>query len=276
MNWALRCLYSEVKKVRWQRRLNLMLVRKKDNQDEGFPGSHTKNLPVLLMWHLGSRPSSGYWISRGFLVPLTSAFFTGWWGWLSRWVKRRWERHAGYGPELFYQGCPIKWGQKNQVVAGEKHEIKRVFLVSLFNGKNYSKAAWWRKDSLETEEKLMTNFKKRRIASISSVSQVVLVTMNLPANAGDAGDLGWEDPMEKSMATHSSILVWRIPWTEEPGELQSKGSQRAGCDWSDLAGKMTQAGPWEDDRNKSISLNGLLAGFLSSNSFFSSIKPILH
>ena len=38
--------------------------------------------------------------------------------------------------------------------------------------------------------------------------------------------LGWEDPLEKEMATHSSILAWRIPWTEEPGRLQSMGSQR--------------------------------------------------
>ena len=38
--------------------------------------------------------------------------------------------------------------------------------------------------------------------------------------------LGWEDPLEKEMATHSSILAWRIPWTEEPGRLQSVGSQR--------------------------------------------------
>ena len=37
--------------------------------------------------------------------------------------------------------------------------------------------------------------------------------------------LGWEDPQEKGMATHSSILAWRIPWTEEPGGLQSLGSQ---------------------------------------------------
>ena len=36
--------------------------------------------------------------------------------------------------------------------------------------------------------------------------------------------LGWEDPLEKEMATHSRILTWRIPWTEEPGGLQSKGS----------------------------------------------------
>ena len=37
--------------------------------------------------------------------------------------------------------------------------------------------------------------------------------------------LGWGDPLEKEMATHSSILAWRIPWTEEPGKLQSIGSQ---------------------------------------------------
>ena len=42
--------------------------------------------------------------------------------------------------------------------------------------------------------------------------------------------LGWEDPLEKGMATHSSILTWRIPWTEEHGSLQSMGSQRVGHD----------------------------------------------
>ena len=40
--------------------------------------------------------------------------------------------------------------------------------------------------------------------------------------------LGWEDRLEKGMATHSSILAWRIPWTEEPGGLQSMGSQKVG------------------------------------------------
>ena len=38
--------------------------------------------------------------------------------------------------------------------------------------------------------------------------------------------LGWKDPLDKEMATHSSILAWRVPWTEEPGRLQSMGSQR--------------------------------------------------
>ena len=42
--------------------------------------------------------------------------------------------------------------------------------------------------------------------------------------------LAWEDPLEKGMATHFSVLAWRIPWTEEPGRPQSTGSQRVGHD----------------------------------------------
>ena len=56
------------------------------------------------------------------------------------------------------------------------------------------------------------------------------VVKNLPARQEmqemQVLSLGWEDPLEKEMATHSSILAWRIPWTEEPGGLQSMGSQR--------------------------------------------------
>ena len=67
------------------------------------------------------------------------------------------------------------------------------------------------------------------------------VVKNPPANAGNAGDAGWipglgrsldwKDPLEEEMATRSSILAWSIPWTEEPGGLQSMGSQRVGQDW---------------------------------------------
>ena len=46
--------------------------------------------------------------------------------------------------------------------------------------------------------------------------------------------VGWEDPLEKEMATHSSTLAWKIPWTEERGRLQSMGSQRVGHDWATL------------------------------------------
>ena len=56
-----------------------------------------------------------------------------------------------------------------------------------------------------------------------------------PTNTGDTGDrvrsLDWEDPLKKEMAAHSSILAWEIPWTEEPGGLQSMGSQRIRHDW---------------------------------------------
>ena len=51
------------------------------------------------------------------------------------------------------------------------------------------------------------------------------------------GSLGWEDPLQKEMATHSSILAWEIPWTEEPGRLQSIGSQRVE---HDLVTKLNQ------------------------------------
>ena len=50
---------------------------------------------------------------------------------------------------------------------------------------------------------------------------------NLPAKAGD---MGQEDPQEEGIATHSINLAWRIPWTKEPGRLQSMGSQRVGHD----------------------------------------------
>ena len=60
-------------------------------------------------------------------------------------------------------------------------------------------------------------------------SQVVLGIRNLPASEGGTGDMDWipgrEDPLEEGPATHSSLLAWRIPWTEEPGGLQSMGSQ---------------------------------------------------
>ena len=62
--------------------------------------------------------------------------------------------------------------------------------------------------------------------------RVALVVKNPPAYAGDlraAGSIpGPGDPLEKGMASHSSLLAWRIPWTEEPDGLQSLGSQRVG------------------------------------------------
>ena len=61
---------------------------------------------------------------------------------------------------------------------------------------------------------------------LSAASLVAEMVNDLPALQETwVTSLGWEDPLEKEMATHSSILAWRIPWTEEPGGLQSTGSQ---------------------------------------------------
>ena len=69
-----------------------------------------------------------------------------------------------------------------------------------------------------------------RAQLFSGAFQVALVVKNPAANAGDLGDVGsipgWDDPLEEGMATHSSILAWKIPWTEEAGRLQSMGLQR--------------------------------------------------
>ena len=62
---------------------------------------------------------------------------------------------------------------------------------------------------------------------------VAQMVKNLPAMWETwVQSLGWGDPLEKGMATHSSILAWRIPWTEEPGGLQSVGLQRVRHDWA--------------------------------------------
>ena len=77
-------------------------------------------------------------------------------------------------------------------------------------------------------------------------SQMSLVVKNPPANAGDIRDAdlipGLEDPLEEGMATHSRILAWRIPWTEEPARPQSLGLQKIRHDWSNFS--CTQACIW--------------------------------
>ena len=63
----------------------------------------------------------------------------------------------------------------------------------------------------------------------SWASLVAQMVKNLPVMRETwVPSVGWEDPLEEGMAPHSSILAWRIPWTEEPGGLQSMGSQRVG------------------------------------------------
>ena len=74
---------------------------------------------------------------------------------------------------------------------------------------------------------LLTSFYVKPWASL-----VVQIVKNLPAVwETRVQSLGWEDPLEKEMAAHSTIHAQRIPWTEEPGRLQSMGSQRVGHNW---------------------------------------------
>ena len=66
---------------------------------------------------------------------------------------------------------------------------------------------------------------------IMGTSQVAQMVKRLPTMwEAQVPSLGWEDTLEKAMATHSSTLAWKIPWTEEPDSLESMGSQRVGHD----------------------------------------------
>ena len=74
---------------------------------------------------------------------------------------------------------------------------------------------------------------KKRNPRRIGIFGVVQMVKNLPAMLEtQIRTLGWEDPLEKRMATHSSIPAWRIPWKAEPGGLQSMGSERVGHDWA--------------------------------------------
>ena len=94
-----------------------------------------------------------------------------------------------------------------------------------------SYSPWGHKESDTTERLHFTSPLPQSFPGGSAVK-------NPPANAGDVGLIpGWKDPLEKEMATCSGILAWEIPWTAEPGGLQSMGLQRVG---HDLATKQQQ------------------------------------
>ena len=102
--------------------------------------------------------------------------------------------------------------------------ISKVFLK--FQRKVYRKLPWGKENSLFHTIWLPPRTK----AGASLVAQMV---KNLPAMQETwVWSLGQEDPLEKKMATYSSILAWRIPWTEEPDGIQSMGSQRVGHNWA--------------------------------------------
>ena len=83
-----------------------------------------------------------------------------------------------------------------------------------------------RAEDLITQFKIKYDHKGNMTYWASVVAQMV---KHLPAMQETwVWSLGWEDPLEKEMATHSGILAWKIPWTEEPGRLWSMGLQRVG------------------------------------------------
>ena len=76
------------------------------------------------------------------------------------------------------------------------------------------------------------NSRKTSTSALLVASLVAQMVKHLPARwETRVWPLGQEDPLEKEMATHSSTLAWKIPWTEEPDRLQSMGLQRVGHDW---------------------------------------------
>ena len=95
------------------------------------------------------------------------------------------------------------------------------------------------KENFDSNDCINTRYTKKDSATADSqvitgdmgASLVVQLVKNLPAvQKTQVRCLGWEDPLEKEIATHSSMLAWKISWTEEPGGLQSMGLQRVGHD----------------------------------------------
>ena len=89
------------------------------------------------------------------------------------------------------------------------------------------KPNFWVYENHQRLEACLSSFIFVNLCYIGLASLVAQRVKHLPAMQETwVPSLGQEDPLEKEMATHSSILAWRIPWTEEPGRLQSRGSQR--------------------------------------------------
>jgi len=94
-------------------------------------------------------------------------------------------------------------------------------------GPNVAVIVFYEGQGSRLQERKASTQCKQSFPVFTRASLVAQTVKNLPAMQEiQVQFLGWEDPLEKGTATHSSILAWRISWTEEPGELQSMGSQR--------------------------------------------------
>ena len=96
------------------------------------------------------------------------------------------------------------------------------------------------------------------------------IVKNLPAMQETwVSSLGWEDPLEKGMTTHCSILAWRIPWTEEPGGLQSMVSQTSWARLSDKVHACTLTHPIGQYRSRELSKKNSLSQYFCKNGIHS-------
>ena len=105
------------------------------------------------------------------------------------------------------------------------------------------------------QSKEMTTESKKQHPITFWASLVAQTVKNLPAMLESwVWSLGWQDPLEEGIATHSSILAWRIPWTEDPGGFQPVVFQRVGHDWATKQTNLTPQGSSPQYFHKNLGL----------------------
>ena len=127
--------------------------------------------------------------------------------------------------------CPWAFPGKNTGV--DCHFLLPGIFLTAESNSSFLCLLHWKADSLPLSHLLKPQlFLIELIQEQWRASQVTLTVKNLPATQEtQVWSLAWEDPMEKGMASRSTILTWRILWTEKPGGLQSIRSQRVGHEW---------------------------------------------
>ena len=147
-------------------------------------------------------------------------------------------RFYGLSPSRF----PCSWDSPGMITeVGYHFLLQGIFLTQGWNPcllTSPALAGWLFTTSASSGMHSLCNFSQVgkaliwQLLCVLRASLVAQMVRHLPAMQETwVRSLGWEDPLEKGMATHSSILAWKIPWTEESGRLQSMGSQRVGHDW---------------------------------------------
>ena len=136
--------------------------------------------------------------------------------------------------KVTYCVTPLMWNVKNRQIYGDRKKVSDYQDLQregngewLLMGMGMLWGGDWKCIIMKTKTVVMP---------VQWTSLVAQLVKNLSAmQKTSVWFLGWEDALEKGMATHSSILAWRIPWTEEPGRQQSMGLQRVRCQWLTLS-----------------------------------------